>query len=164
MQGAGRYVGLGPRVSSSASESPFPETYTNWRELIYFRSWQATGIVPIIYYFSYIAAIIFFIAEIVTLSKEFGAGGFFLGLLYGTLELLAIILTTRVGCEIVMSIYDIRDNIYKMSAGVSVPSSNNNNQQAGTYQYQSVPSQSSQPSGGQDYQQQKYQEPYQGSL
>ncbi|KAF2074762.1 hypothetical protein CYY_003950 [Polysphondylium violaceum] len=149
------YVGLGPR---DMSESPFPSTYSNWKELIYFRSWQAAGFIPIVYYFSFIAGIIMFIAEIVTLTQAYHAGGFFLGLLYGALELVAIVLTSRIACEIALSIYDIRDNICRMSqnSGPAIIShqapQQPHHQQQQQQQYQS----------NNEYP--KYQEPYQTNL
>ncbi|EFA83077.1 hypothetical protein PPL_03865 [Heterostelium album PN500] len=145
---SGKYVGLGPR---DTSESPFPDTYLNWRELIYFRSWQAAGLIPFFYYFCLILAVFFFLSEIIIFTIASGAGGFFLGLLYGTLQLLATIFAARIGCEVLLSIFDIRDNIYKSSVNSSAPISHHQ-------PTSSFPSSSS--SSDYNAQQNKYQEPY----
>ncbi|EGG14329.1 hypothetical protein DFA_12099 [Cavenderia fasciculata] len=114
MSSSGKYVGLGPRDSS---ESPFPDTFLNWRELIYFRSWQASGLVPFVYYFLFIVGFILFISEIVVNTIAFKAGGFFLGLLYGIIQFIGIVFGGRIMAEVVLSIFDIRDNIYRTAAG-----------------------------------------------
>ncbi|GAM27635.1 hypothetical protein SAMD00019534_108110 [Acytostelium subglobosum LB1] len=115
---SGKYVGLGPR---DTTESPFPDTYLNLRELIYFRSWQASGIIPFYYYFMLVLALFYFLYVIIIETIALGAGGFFLGLLFGTLRLLFVALFARVTSEIFLSIFDIRDNIYKQTVNASAP-------------------------------------------
>ncbi|KAK5582869.1 hypothetical protein RB653_004458 [Dictyostelium firmibasis] len=175
MNGQGKYVGFGNEKSSS--DTPFPETRSNWKELLYLRSWQASGFVTVLYYFSFLVGLMYFIQNIVIFTKELGAGGFFLGLLYGTLYFISFILVARIGSEIVLSIFDIRDNVYRISAnsGPSIVSSvGPSNSYQGSYQqptYQPPqPQQPPQQSQPQSYQQSsstefpKYQEPYQGNL
>ncbi|KAN0006752.1 hypothetical protein ACTFIU_004943 [Dictyostelium citrinum] len=176
MNGQGKYVGFGNEKSSS--DSPFPETRSNWKELIYLRSWQASGFVTVLYYFSFLVGLMYFIQNIVLFTRDLGAGGFFLGLLYGTLYFIGFILAARIVSEIVLSIFDIRDNIYRMSAnsGPSIVSSGpstssyQGSYQQPTYQPQQPQQPQQQTSQQQSYQQSsstdfpKYQEPYQGNL
>ncbi|KAM9982657.1 hypothetical protein ACTFIZ_007193 [Dictyostelium cf. discoideum] len=178
MNGQGKYVGFG---NEKSSDTPFPELRSNWRELIYLRSWQASGFVTVLYYFSFIVGLMYFIQNIVLFTRDLGAGGFFLGLLYGTLYFISFILAARIVSEIVLSIFDIRDNIYRISAssGPSIVSSGpSTSSYQGSYQQptyqppqpQQPQQQQQQPSQQQSYQQSsstdfpKYQEPYQGNL
>eukprot|EP01112_Ceratiomyxa_fruticulosa_P009775 TRINITY_DN2564_c0_g1_i1.p1 TRINITY_DN2564_c0_g1~~TRINITY_DN2564_c0_g1_i1.p1 ORF type:complete len:184 (+),score=22.76 TRINITY_DN2564_c0_g1_i1:177-728(+) len=95
-------------------EAGFHDSPINWVELLYFRSYQI-GTVRILYYFSLFLAIVVFVLEAVLGAKESGVGGFFLGLFYGIIYLIAIVLVSRVSCEIAISIFSIRDNINRLA-------------------------------------------------
>ncbi|GAM26913.1 hypothetical protein SAMD00019534_100880, partial [Acytostelium subglobosum LB1] len=116
---------------------PFPMTYVEFKELIYMRSWQASGLLVFYYYFMLILGLFYFISSIVWQTKYHGVGGFFLGLLYGSLRLLLCWFIARLSTEVMLSILCIRDGIYSKTvqqpasasatSSSSAPSNNNNN-------------------------------------
>jgi len=97
-------------------KAQWPNTHVEWRELLYMRSWQASGLVPITYYFLMIVGFIQFISNIVLYTVELGAGGFFLGLLIGAIIFIALLLFGRITSEIFLSIFAIRDTLDEMSS------------------------------------------------
>jgi hypothetical protein len=80
-------------------------------ELFFFRSWQAAPLVTFWYYLLIVLAFFSLIWNIVIETIAMGAGGFFLGLLFGLLSFFFIIISGRVACELVLSVFSIRDNI-----------------------------------------------------
>ncbi|EGC39543.1 hypothetical protein DICPUDRAFT_26662 [Dictyostelium purpureum] len=165
----GNYVALGGGHESA----PFPESSTNWKELIYFRSWQAQGLVSIFYYFSLVVGLIMLISTIVTTAIAGGVGGFFLGLLYGIIEFVLIIIGARISSELILSVFDMRDSVHRFSNsnGPTIVTGNpsNSTYQQPSYQQSSYqqstfqsPQQTQQPVSNQN--QTSYQEPYQGNL
>jgi len=99
----------------------WPDTRTEWRELIHMRSWQASGLVVVGYYFLLVLAFIQFIANIVVYTVSMGAGGFFLGLFIGTLMAIAMIVFGRISVEATLSIYSIRDSVDEMATRGNAP-------------------------------------------
>jgi len=87
----------------------FPDTSMEFRELIFFRSWQAAGAVKLFYYLALVSSVVLFISTIVAYTILHGAGGFFWGFFVGLLSALGLILAARVSAEVVLSIFEMRD-------------------------------------------------------
>eukprot|EP01111_Echinosteliopsis_oligospora_P012220 TRINITY_DN4160_c0_g2_i1.p1 TRINITY_DN4160_c0_g2~~TRINITY_DN4160_c0_g2_i1.p1 ORF type:complete len:160 (-),score=41.42 TRINITY_DN4160_c0_g2_i1:46-525(-) len=106
-------------ASIGAQDTSFPDTSVEWREMIYFRSFQAGGLAKILYYTAIVFGLIYLIVTIVDYTRVFGAGGFFLGLLYGVLYFIFVILGTRLTLEMCMALLLIKDRLGPGSASGS---------------------------------------------
>eukprot|EP00696_Hemimastix_kukwesjijk_P008835 gnl/Hemi2/21165_TR7017_c0_g1_i1.p1 gnl/Hemi2/21165_TR7017_c0_g1~~gnl/Hemi2/21165_TR7017_c0_g1_i1.p1 ORF type:complete len:163 (-),score=50.60 gnl/Hemi2/21165_TR7017_c0_g1_i1:149-637(-) len=90
-------------------QSRFPDEPIVWTELVYFRDWQATGLVKIYYYFMLALGILSALGSLILMSIHGGVGGFFLGLLYTVILLFAFFLAARITAELCLSLFAIRD-------------------------------------------------------
>jgi len=89
----------------------FPEGSFSFSELIFLRSWQAEGIVRFLYFINLFISLFVFVYIVVSTTIALGVGGFFLGFFVGVIVLIFGLLSTRVGCELVLSVFVIRDSI-----------------------------------------------------
>eukprot|EP01092_Planopodium_desertum_P001875 TRINITY_DN1291_c0_g1_i1.p1 TRINITY_DN1291_c0_g1~~TRINITY_DN1291_c0_g1_i1.p1 ORF type:complete len:150 (-),score=8.72 TRINITY_DN1291_c0_g1_i1:38-487(-) len=99
---------------SSDGESNFPATPLNIKELIFFRSWQAQGLVKLWYYVSIAIAIVQWIMNIINYTQTYvnnRAGGFFYGFFVGFMYAVTIIVATRIAGELLLAVFVIRDSI-----------------------------------------------------
>jgi len=106
-----RFSRLGYTSFGNQQKAAFPDIHTDWKELLYFRNWQASGLVMVYYYFMIFVAFFVFISEIVIQTIASKVAGFFLGFFVGLIYLFGIIIISRLGGEIVLSIFSIRDHI-----------------------------------------------------
>eukprot|EP01113_Clastostelium_recurvatum_P023702 TRINITY_DN2824_c0_g1_i1.p1 TRINITY_DN2824_c0_g1~~TRINITY_DN2824_c0_g1_i1.p1 ORF type:complete len:171 (-),score=32.59 TRINITY_DN2824_c0_g1_i1:94-546(-) len=111
---ASNYQALGNPVHNQY-DSPFPDAHTHWTELIYFRSWQASGLLRIFYYFAFIYGLFQFLLAMI-LGAVGGAGGFFLGFFTGLFHWLGVVIVARIFCEIALSVFEIRNHHGRSSA------------------------------------------------
>jgi len=141
-------------MNDYAPRSPFPDMSISLLELVFFRSWQAPGIVRVIYYYALFLGFFSLVYNLVMWTLAAGAGGFFAGLIIGILSMLFMWLSARVFCELVLSVFQIRDYTVlnaggshgssaisgnAISGNAISSSSNNNNTNTGSYQNAKVP-------------------------
>jgi len=89
----------------------FPDLHIQWQDLLFFRSYQGAGLARIVYYVSIVTALVILLAQIIVLTSALGAGGFFLGLLYGLLTAFFVVVGTRLVLEVALSVFSIRDHL-----------------------------------------------------
>jgi len=92
-------------------KAQFPKSHLDWKELLYMRSWQGEELVKFLYYVMVAFGIYNCISYIIIFTIDFGAGGFFLGLLIGLGVLFLTCLMARLFCEGLLSLFSVRDSI-----------------------------------------------------
>jgi len=93
----------------------FPTARFDLKEFFAWRNWQAESIVKTMYYVHMVMAVVYMVSYIVAYTIDWGVGGFFLGLLVGFLVMVVMIMYARVFCEVILSVFSMRDNIEKLA-------------------------------------------------
>jgi len=137
-----------------APRSPFPDLSLSLMEMIFFRSWQAAGIVRICYYYALFLGFFSFVYNIVIWTVNAGVGGFFAGLIIGLLSMFFMWMMARIMSELALSVYQIRDYTaagvnggHSNASGMQSAQSNSNNNNNAT----SISYQNAKPPGGEAY-------------
>jgi len=111
-----------PSFSSVRSQkAPFPESELDIKELIFFRTWQAEGLIRVFYYFMLIIAIVQALSILITYSLIGGAGNVIAGLVYGVLSFFGVIISARLFCEALLSVCSIRDSVDALASASRAP-------------------------------------------
>jgi len=103
-------------LGGTAYADSFPDLHIHWQELLFFRSYQGAGLARMVYYVAIVAAVVILLANIILYTKALGAGGFFLGLLYGLLLAFFTVIGTRLVLELALSVFSIRDHLAVIAA------------------------------------------------
>jgi len=104
------YTSLGTKYTD------IPDLHIAWQDLLFFRSYQGAGLTRIIYYASAITALVVLLMQIIVTTQQLGAGGFFLGLLFGLLFAFFMVVGTRLALEVALSVFAIRDHLATIAA------------------------------------------------
>jgi len=93
------------------SKAQFPKSQLEWKELLFMRTWQGEELVKFLYYVMIAFGIYNCISYIIIFTIDWGAGGFFLGVLIGIGVLFLTCLMARLFCEGLLSLFSVRDSI-----------------------------------------------------
>eukprot|EP01106_Pelomyxa_sp_JSP_P012658 TRINITY_DN3555_c0_g1_i1.p1 TRINITY_DN3555_c0_g1~~TRINITY_DN3555_c0_g1_i1.p1 ORF type:complete len:159 (-),score=58.89 TRINITY_DN3555_c0_g1_i1:172-603(-) len=96
--------------------SALPSASINVVELLLFRSYQLPAVAMFAYYLSILVGVMYTVNAIYVGAKSIGSGAAVLGAFTGVVFTCAAVVATRLGTEVCLSLYELRDGAVAAAA------------------------------------------------